>query len=283
MQAETGKVRGEAGGETVYLADLINFYGKKAEQVHRRGEGRRALAADEDEEAAGPVPALSGRRRDQPLELPADPLARRRASRAAGRRRGRDQALRGDPARPRRDRRGMEAATSAAPTCSTSSTAWARPDRRSWTRSTSSSSPARTAPRKKVLARAAETPDPRQRRARRQGPDDRAARAPTWRRRSTPPPGARSRTPARSACRSSASTSRSRSTTSSSQRFTEGGGEAEAGHRRPRVRHGPRRDDLPAADRDRRGARRRRPREGRHGSSPAASASRARATGTRRP
>jgi acyl-CoA reductase-like NAD-dependent aldehyde dehydrogenase len=30
MQAETGKVRAEAAGETVYLADLINFYGRKA-------------------------------------------------------------------------------------------------------------------------------------------------------------------------------------------------------------------------------------------------------------
>jgi acyl-CoA reductase-like NAD-dependent aldehyde dehydrogenase len=32
MQAETGKVRGETGGETIYLADLINFYGKKAKK-----------------------------------------------------------------------------------------------------------------------------------------------------------------------------------------------------------------------------------------------------------
>ena len=32
MQAETGKVRGDSGGETIYLADLINFYGKKAEK-----------------------------------------------------------------------------------------------------------------------------------------------------------------------------------------------------------------------------------------------------------
>ena len=32
MQAETGKVRGESGGETVYLADLINYYGKRAER-----------------------------------------------------------------------------------------------------------------------------------------------------------------------------------------------------------------------------------------------------------
>ena len=29
MQRETGKVRGEAAGEAVYLTDLINFYGKK--------------------------------------------------------------------------------------------------------------------------------------------------------------------------------------------------------------------------------------------------------------
>jgi acyl-CoA reductase-like NAD-dependent aldehyde dehydrogenase len=32
MQAETGKVRGEAGGEAVYLTDLINFYGSKADK-----------------------------------------------------------------------------------------------------------------------------------------------------------------------------------------------------------------------------------------------------------
>jgi betaine-aldehyde dehydrogenase len=32
MQAETGKVRGESGGETVYLTDLINFYGTRAEK-----------------------------------------------------------------------------------------------------------------------------------------------------------------------------------------------------------------------------------------------------------
>src|SRR3954453_9664307 len=29
MQRETGKVRGEAAGESVYVTDLINFYGKK--------------------------------------------------------------------------------------------------------------------------------------------------------------------------------------------------------------------------------------------------------------
>jgi acyl-CoA reductase-like NAD-dependent aldehyde dehydrogenase len=33
MQAETGKVRGETGGEAIYLTDLINFYGKKAKKL----------------------------------------------------------------------------------------------------------------------------------------------------------------------------------------------------------------------------------------------------------
>jgi acyl-CoA reductase-like NAD-dependent aldehyde dehydrogenase len=41
MQAETGKVRGEAGGETVYLTDLINFYGRKA----RKFIGEQRVAA----------------------------------------------------------------------------------------------------------------------------------------------------------------------------------------------------------------------------------------------
>ena len=41
MQRETGKVRAEAGGETVYLTDLINFYGKKA----RKFIGEERVAA----------------------------------------------------------------------------------------------------------------------------------------------------------------------------------------------------------------------------------------------
>ncbi|HEY7455742.1 MAG TPA: aldehyde dehydrogenase family protein [Solirubrobacterales bacterium] len=32
MQAETGKVRGDVAAETIYLADLINFYGSRAEK-----------------------------------------------------------------------------------------------------------------------------------------------------------------------------------------------------------------------------------------------------------
>ena len=33
MQAETGKVRADASGESVYLTDLINFYGSKVDQM----------------------------------------------------------------------------------------------------------------------------------------------------------------------------------------------------------------------------------------------------------
>src|SRR5215217_1034198 len=62
-------------------------------QVHRRREGPGALNFDEGQEAQGPVPAISRRRRDQSLELPADPLPRRRDP-GAGRGRGcRHQAL----------------------------------------------------------------------------------------------------------------------------------------------------------------------------------------------
>ena len=35
MQAETGKVRADAGSEAVYLTDLINFYGSRAEKLLR--------------------------------------------------------------------------------------------------------------------------------------------------------------------------------------------------------------------------------------------------------
>ena len=78
MQRETGKVRGEAAGESVYLIGPDQLLRQEGRKLHRRREGPRALAADEGQEAQGPVPALSRRRRDQPLELPADPLAGRR-------------------------------------------------------------------------------------------------------------------------------------------------------------------------------------------------------------
>jgi betaine-aldehyde dehydrogenase len=41
MQEETGKVRGEVGGETIYLTNVINFYGKKA----RKFIGEQRVAA----------------------------------------------------------------------------------------------------------------------------------------------------------------------------------------------------------------------------------------------
>ena len=44
MQAETGKVRGDISSELFYVTDLINFYGRKADEVHRRGNRPAALA-----------------------------------------------------------------------------------------------------------------------------------------------------------------------------------------------------------------------------------------------
>ncbi len=63
-----------------------------------------------------------------------------------------------------------------------------------------------------------QAPDPGFARARRQGPDDRAAPTPTSSARPTSRPTTRCRTPARRASRSSAYTSRSRCTTSSSRK-----------------------------------------------------------------
>ena len=146
MQEETGKVRADAAGESVYLADIINFYGSKGHKYIGEEKVRPHTPLTAGEEAAGPVPALSGGRRDQPLELPADALARRRDAGAHGRRRRRDQAVRVHPAGPDRDRRGLEGRDRRARTCSTRSRGWARPARRWSTRSTSSSSPAPTAP-----------------------------------------------------------------------------------------------------------------------------------------
>ena len=67
------------------------------------------------------------------------------------------------------------------------------------------------------------------------------------------------------------------------QRFTDEVRKPEPGHGRPRARQGHRRDDLPAPDPDRRGPRRGRAAAPARPSSPAASAARAPATGTRRP
>ena len=147
MQAETGKVRGDTASELIYLADLINFYGTKADEVHRRRKRPRPLAADGVEKAPSPVPPLPGGRRDQPLELPAGDRPRRLDPRPAGRRRGGGQAVRVHPARPDRDRSKPGRRRSALPmsstACSATGEVGAAADRRT---STTSSSPAPTGP-----------------------------------------------------------------------------------------------------------------------------------------
>ena len=188
---------------------------QEGRQVHRRREGRRPLAADEGEEAQGPVPALSGRRRDQPLELPADPLARRRDPRAD---RGLPRSSSSPPRSPR------SASTEIVEAWKSEiggpdvfdvvngmgETGSALVDEVDFVQFTGSDRTGQEGP-----GAGGRDPDPGQRRARRQGPDDRPARAPTSRGPPTPPTWGAFANSARSASRSSASTSRSRSTTSS--------------------------------------------------------------------
>ncbi len=146
MQAETGKVRADARHEPVYLADLINFYGAKAAKFIGDETVRPHSPLVAVEEADGPVPALPrGRRRSAP-GTSRWPGAGRRDPGPAGGRRGGRQALRVHAARPRRDRQGLEGGDRRARRVRLR--ARDRRDRRrsGRQRSTSSSSPARTAP-----------------------------------------------------------------------------------------------------------------------------------------
>ncbi len=108
IQAETGKVRADVSLELFYVTDLINFYGSKAAKFIGEETRAPAHAAARREEARDPVPAPPGRRRHQPLELPARDGARRLDPGAPGRRRGRRQALRVHAAQPDRGDRGLE-------------------------------------------------------------------------------------------------------------------------------------------------------------------------------
>ena len=175
MQRETGKVRADASNEPVYLADTINFYGARAAEFIGEESVRPHSPLLQSKKLRGPVPAAPGRRHHQPLELPADPLARRRDPGAAGGRRGRHQALRVHAAGPGRGRRGLEARDRRP----------RRPRRRPGHRRD------RRRPRRRRRLRPVHRlrphrpqgdgarrrdADPGQPRARRQGPDDRARR-----------------------------------------------------------------------------------------------------------
>ena len=93
MQQETGKVRADAALEAFYCLDAINFWvdqGPKflADEIVSPHNPLLRAQAGEDR-----LPAVRRRRLHQPLELPGDPLARRRAAGADGRQRGADQAV----------------------------------------------------------------------------------------------------------------------------------------------------------------------------------------------
>ena len=215
MQAETGKVRGDTASELIYLADLINFYGTKADGFIGDESVRAALAVDGVEKAPSPVPPLPGGRRDQPLELPAGDLPRRLAPRAAGRRRGGGQAVRVHPARTDRDRQSLEGGDRG------SRCLRLRARRRRGRPAADRRRRLRPVHRLRPHGAQGHGPrrgdaDPGQPRARRQGSDDRPLRRRPRSRRERRNLGRRCSTPARSASRSSGSTSRSPPTTSSS-------------------------------------------------------------------
>ncbi len=240
--------------KSVYLTDLINFYGKKGAQVHRRRARLRALPADEDQEAPSPVPPVSGRRRDQPVELPVDPLARRRDPRIDRGRGRRHQALRDHPARPRRDRRGLEDGDRRSRRL--------RRRQRDGRDRLSAGRRGRLRPVHRLRPHGEEGPGPRgghpdtgERRARRQGPDDRPGERRRGARRQRRDLGrVRERRPGlhlgRAPLRGGARLRRVRPA------LQRGGPQPQPGHGRPRARQGHRRDDLPAPDQDRRGPRR---------------------------
>ena len=249
-------------------------------RVPGRGDADPAHPAVEGEAAAHRLPPVSGGRRDQPLELPADPRLRRRDSGAGRRLRGGHQALGVHPAldhgagpgveggdrRPRGPRRGQRH----------------RRDGRSAGRRGRLRPVHRLRPDRQGGDEARRRhPDPGQPRARRQGPADRPARRGPRARRQRD----RHRRPRQH--RADLHVDRARLRRGADLRRVRGqagpaGAEAPPGHRRPFVRRRPRRDDHPGPGGDRRRPRRGRPPQGRHGSSPAASARRAPATGTSR-
>ena len=248
--------------EVVYLGDLINFYGKKADK----------FIGDETVPAHSPLMKAKKlkvtyrpfprRRRHQPLELPPDPFPRRRDPRAPGGRRSRDQALRGHPARTLPDHRRLEEEIGGPDVLDVvngaGETGSALVEEVDFVQFTGSD---RTA--QEGADQGGRDPDPRQRELGGKDPMivlksadvERAVNAATW--------GAFANTG--QVCMSVERIYVEEPVYDEFVDRFKGGPDPEAGDRRPRLRLGPGRDDLPAADRDRRGARRRRERERRDG------------------
>ncbi len=253
MQAETGKVRADASGEPVYLADLINFYGTKAAKFIGEEAVRPPHAAARFEEAARPIPPAPGRRHHQPLELPADPGARRRDPGAAGRRRRRRQAFGVHPSGPCRSGQGVEGGDRRARRLRL------RPGRRRDGRRAGRRCRLRPVHRLRPHRPQGDGPrrrdaDPGQPRARRQGRDDRA-------RRRRPRPRRQRRRLGRDdelgpdLHVGGADLRRGARLRLLRRQADRRGGQAAPGSRRQGLRQGGRRDDLPQPVRDRRGPR----------------------------
>jgi aldehyde dehydrogenase family protein len=92
LRRETGKPWLEAALEVRPGIDLLEYYRKRAAGFLADSHPR-PRPADREQEAPDRVPAVSGRGRHLPLQLPRLVLPRRCSSRPVGRRGGRDQAV----------------------------------------------------------------------------------------------------------------------------------------------------------------------------------------------
>ena len=91
--AENGKTYEDAQlAEISYVANAFGFWAKNAPELPRRREGQVLVAVRARPQAQGPLRAGRRRRRDRPLELPADELLRRLHPGARRRQLGRPQA-----------------------------------------------------------------------------------------------------------------------------------------------------------------------------------------------
>ena len=186
--SETGKTYEDAQlAEVMYAANAFGFWAKKAPEY----------LADEQRQVGNPfvkgkkldraLPPRRRRRRDRPVELPADELLRRLHPGAGGRQRRRPQAARGHAAHLAADGGGAARvrharATSSRSRPATAQTGAALIDEVDFIMFTGS-----TKTGKKVMAARGADAHARRPRARRQGPDDRAAPTPTSSAPPTPP------------------------------------------------------------------------------------------------
>ncbi len=126
--SETGKTYEDAQlAEITYAADAFGFWAKKAPEYLADESVKSRQPVRQGQEADRPLPPARRRRRDRPVELPADELLRRLHPRARRRQRRDPQAVRGHAAHLAADGRDACASAACPRTSSRSPPATARP------------------------------------------------------------------------------------------------------------------------------------------------------------